>query len=136
MSIFLRNLLCLPRKLTKMNQLKHSSVFESSIYFVLQNRHNKKMDSNQKNWSQDVTKHSDALDLEEGVFTWVDPAKIAQSLKSSAEKSNRRKGTPYQSAMSMLNFYLNRAGHNLPLARRKVLEAAKDELRLLFNRPR
>ncbi|HEY9553470.1 DUF3175 domain-containing protein [Allosphingosinicella sp.] len=85
-------------------------------------------------WSQDVTEHSDALDLEEDVFTLDDPKKIAASLKRSAERSKRRKGTPYQSAMSMLTFYINRAGDNLPAERRKVLEAAKDELRAAFGR--
>lgn len=65
---------------------------------------------NKKNWSAEVTKHSIALDLEEGVFTWKDPRKIAVSLKNSAENSTRRKAPPFQSAMSMLNFYINRAG--------------------------
>jgi hypothetical protein len=85
-------------------------------------------------WSQDVTEHSDALDLEEDVFTWDDPARIARSLKRSAEASDRRKGTPYQSAMSMLTFYLNRAGSTLPEERRRTLEQAKDELRAVFGR--
>lgn len=87
-----------------------------------------------KNWSKKVTKTSFALDLDEGVFTWNDPKKIAQSLKNSAEESLRRKGTPFQSAMSMLNFYINRAGKNLSPERKKILEAAKKELRKLFNR--
>lgn len=87
-----------------------------------------------KNWSGDVTKNSIALDLEEGVFTRNDPFKIAASLKRSAEESTRRKATPYQSAMSMLNFYINRAGKNLPAGRKKVLEAAKSDLRKLFER--
>jgi hypothetical protein len=87
-----------------------------------------------KKWSQDVTEHSDALDLEEGVFTWDDPARIAASLKRSAERSKRRKGTPYQSAMSMLTFYINRAGHNLSAHDRKILEKAKDELRKAFGK--
>lgn len=85
-------------------------------------------------WSQDVTRHSDALDLEENVFTWDDPAAIAQSLKRSAERSDRRKGTPFQSAMSMLTFYVNRAGDTLPDERRRVLDQAKDELRKLFGK--
>ncbi|MCK0116818.1 DUF3175 domain-containing protein [Isoptericola sp. S6320L] len=85
-------------------------------------------------WSQDVTEHSDALDLEEDVFTWDDPARIARSLQRSAEASARRKGTPYQSAMSMLTFYLNRAGSTLPEERRRTLEQAKDELRAVFGR--
>ena len=92
---------------------------------------NKKL---KKYWSGEVTRQSNALDLEEGVFTWDDPRKIAASLKKSAEESLRRKGTPYQSAISMLNFYVNRAGKNLSLAQRKILEQAKIELRNLFKR--
>jgi len=87
-----------------------------------------------KFWSRDVTKKSNALDLEFGVFTWDDPVRIARSLKRSAEISIRRKGSPYQSAMSMLNFYINRAGKNLPRERRLVLERAKTELRNLFRK--
>ena len=87
-----------------------------------------------KKWSQEVTEHSDALDLEEGVFTWHDPRRIARSLKASAEKSKRRKGSPLQSAMSMLTFYINRAGDQLESKQRKVLEDAKDELRAAFGR--
>jgi len=82
-----------------------------------------------KYWSGEVAKRSNALDLEAGVFTWNDPKKIAKSLKRSAEASDRRKGTPYQSAMSMLNFYINRAGKNLKPARKRILERAKTELR-------
>ncbi|MGQ0588107.1 MAG: DUF3175 domain-containing protein [Sphingosinicella sp.] len=85
-------------------------------------------------WSREVTEHSDALDLENKVFAKDDPKEIAKSLKRSAERSRRRKGTPYQSAMSMLTFYINRAGDNLSAERRKTLEAAKDELRALFDR--
>jgi hypothetical protein len=87
-----------------------------------------------RQWSAAVTKHSDALDLEEGVFTWSDPHKIAESLKHSAEASHRRKAEPYQSAMSMLNFYINRSGKNLSKEQRKTLEQAKDELKHLFKR--
>jgi len=87
-----------------------------------------------KNWSDYVTKHSFALDLEEGVFTRDDPRKIAKSLKISAEKSLNRKGTPFQSAMSMLNFYINRAGKNLKPERKRILKQAKTELRKLFKR--
>jgi very-short-patch-repair endonuclease len=89
--------------------------------------------SKTKNWSKYVTEHSFALELEEGVFTWDDPRKIAASLKKSAEESLRRKGTPFQSAMSMLNFYINRAGKNLKPARKKILEQAKIELRINFH---
>ena len=85
-------------------------------------------------WSQDVTEHSDALDLEEGVFAGDDPAEIAASLKRSAEHSSRRKGTPFQSAMSMLTPYVNRAGDDLPTERREILEQAKVELRKAFGR--
>jgi len=87
-----------------------------------------------KRWSAKVTKHSDALDLERSVFKSEDPHKIALSLKGSVQTSKRRKATPYQSAMSMLNFYINRAGKNLPQKRKRVLECAKDELREVFGR--
>ncbi len=87
-----------------------------------------------KYWSGYVTKHSNALDLEKGVFTFDDPKRIAQSLKRSAEESIRRKVSPFQSAMSMLNFYINRGGKNLDSERRRVLEEAKSELRKLFGR--
>lgn len=87
-----------------------------------------------KKWSGEVTKNSIALDLEDGVFTWDDPIKIAKSLKKSAENSTRRKASPFASAMSMLNFYINRAGKNLPQDRQKMLDKAKVELRKLFGR--
>lgn len=90
--------------------------------------------SKARRWSAEVTKRSDALDLESDVFKRKDPHKIALSLKRSAERSKRRKGTPYQSAMSMLNFYINRAGKNLPESQKRVLERAKDELREAFGR--
>ena len=89
--------------------------------------------SKTKNWSRYVTKHSFALDLEEGVFTWDDPRKIAVSLKKSAELSLNRKAEPFQSAMSMLNFYINRAGKNLKPTRKRILEQAKIKLRRLFK---
>jgi hypothetical protein len=89
-----------------------------------------------RKWSQEVTEHSDALDLEEGVFTRDDPAEIARSLKRSAERSKRRKADPYRSAMSMLTFYINRAGKDLDKAQKRVLEDAKDELRKEFGRER
>jgi hypothetical protein len=85
-------------------------------------------------WSQAVTTGSNALDLEAGVFSISKPTEIARSLKRSAEASKRRKGTPYQSAMSMLNFYLNRAGRKLPEKQKQVLEKAKDALRKEFGR--
>jgi hypothetical protein len=87
-----------------------------------------------KRWSQDVTRRSNALDLETGVFTWNDPRRIARSLKRSAEASTRRKADPYRSAMSMLVFFINRAGRGLPATRRRTLERAKQELRKAFRR--
>lgn len=79
----------------------------------------------QEKWSKGVTEHSDALDLEEDIFESEDPKKIAQSLKRSAEHSKRRKSEPYQSAMSMLTFYINRAGKNLSDRKKAVLEKAR-----------
>jgi hypothetical protein len=87
-----------------------------------------------RRWSQRVTDTSDALDLERGVFSLNDPRAIARSLKRSAERSRRRKAEPFRSAMSMLNFYINRAGRKLPKSRRSRLEKAKDELRRLYQR--
>jgi hypothetical protein len=87
-----------------------------------------------KYWSGEVTRRSNALDLEHDVFTWNDPKRIARSLRDSAERSTRRKGTPYQSAMSMLNFYINRAGSNLSAQQIQVLRQAKDHLRKLYGR--
>jgi len=87
------------------------------------------------NWSARVTRESNALDLEEGVFTWDDPRRIAASLLRSAETSTRRKADPYRSAMSMLVFYINRAGRKLDRRQKRVLEQAKEELRrLLYGR--
>ncbi len=85
-------------------------------------------------WSAEVTEHSDALDLEPGVFDKDDPKEIARSLKRSAEHSTRRKSSPYRSAMSMLTFYINRAGKNLPKKQLRILEQAKEELRAAFGR--
>ncbi|HEV2381928.1 MAG TPA: DUF3175 domain-containing protein [Terriglobia bacterium] len=85
-----------------------------------------------KYWSGEVTRDSDALDLERSVFTWKDSKRIARSLAQSARQSKRRKGTPLQSAMSMLNFYINRGGTNLGSEQKKSLEKAKDELRAIF----
>ena len=89
-----------------------------------------------RHWSQNVTAHSNALDLDRDVFTKHDPHEIALSLKHSAEHSKRRKGTAFQSAMSMLTFYINRAGRDLDDTQRTVLERAKDELRDLFGKAR
>jgi hypothetical protein len=85
-------------------------------------------------WSGRVTRENHALDLAAGVFTWKDPKRIAASLKRSAEASHRRKAEPYRSALSMLVFYINRAGKNLPASRRRTLEQAKLELRKQFGR--
>lgn len=87
-----------------------------------------------KRWSARVTRESDALDLEGGVFASRDPKRVAASLKRSADRSKRRKSDPYRSAMSMLNFYINRAGRNLPASRKRILEQAKDELRRLYKK--
>lgn len=87
-------------------------------------------------WSQRVTSHSNALDLEAGVFTLADPHAVALSLARSAERSTRRKTEPFRSAMSMLNFYINRAGRKLPAERRRCLESAKDELRAIYGKER
>jgi hypothetical protein len=87
-----------------------------------------------KYWSKKVTEHSNALDLERDVFAKDDAKAIARSLKRSAEQSHRRKSSPYRSAMSMLTFYINRAGKNLPKKQLQVLEAAKDELRAAYGR--
>jgi hypothetical protein len=89
-----------------------------------------------RRWSQQVTATSNALDLEPGLFSWDDPQRIALSLKRSADSSVRRKSLPFRSAMSMLNFYINRAGKTLPQQQRQILEQAKDELRELYGRPR
>ena len=87
-----------------------------------------------RRWSQQVTEHSDALTLDRGVFTSKDPRRIAASLKRSAERSKRRKSDPFRSALSMLTFYINRAGKNLPAARKKTLMQAKAELRRQFGK--
>jgi len=88
-----------------------------------------------RKWSQDVTEHSDAMDLASHVFEKDDPEEIAASVKRSAERSGRRKSSPFRSAMSMLTFYVNRAGRNLPAARKRILQQAKDALRRKFGRP-
>ena len=88
-----------------------------------------------RKWSQRVTGESDALDLEPGVFAHTDPRHIAASLKRAAQRSQRRKADPFRSALSMLSFYINRAGRRLPAVQHKRLERAKDELRALFGKP-
>jgi hypothetical protein len=128
--------------LTKTSRSKKSTARKSSAGKTVKTRRAaskkkaapKKAGKPVKKWSANVTKHSNALDLESHIFEVHDPKKVAQSLKRSAEKSKRRKGTPYQSAMSMLNFYINRAGKNLEKKQKGTLEKAKGELRHAFGR--
>jgi hypothetical protein len=94
----------------------------------------KRRGSSRRRWSRHVTEHSDALTLDKGVFTSRDPKQIAASLKRSAERSRRRKANPFRSALSMLTFYINRAGKNLPASRKRTLMRAKDELRKQFGK--
>jgi hypothetical protein len=94
----------------------------------------RKATRNARKWSAGVTRNSNALDLKSRVFLYRDPEKIAASLKRSAERSERKKGTPLQSAMSMLNFYINRAGKNLTAKEKQPLEKAKEVLHALFKR--
>jgi len=98
------------------------------------NRRKMKPKKSPRKWSARVMRTSDALDLEPSIFKSGDPDKIARSLKRSAQKSRRRKGTPFQSAMSMLNFYINRAGKTLSTRQKSTLERAKDSLREFFHR--
>ncbi len=95
----------------------------------------KQVERGKKKWSAKVTKESDALDLKKEVFKSKDPQKIASSLKHSAEESDRKKASGFQSAMSMLNFYINRAGKNLTRKEKEPLEKAKNKLRTLYNKP-
>jgi hypothetical protein len=92
------------------------------------------MKKKNRNWSAKVTRESHALELEDGVFTWKDPHRIACSLRDSAEQSTQRKSEPFRSAMSMLVFYINRAGKNLEAEQKAILEQAKHELRKLYGR--
>jgi hypothetical protein len=87
-----------------------------------------------RKWSRKVNETSDAMDLQQNVFKGNDPKKIAQSLKRSASRSKRKKAGPFQSAMSMLNFYINRGGKNLSASKKKVLNQSKEELRKLFDK--
>jgi hypothetical protein len=91
------------------------------------------MPTTKRRWSHHVTETSDALDIEQGTFSQDDPKKIARELKRDAERSHRRKSSPYRSAMSMLTFFINRAGRRLPAKRKKTLEQAKVELRKAFG---
>src|SRR5512133_3740269 len=94
----------------------------------------KKQKPDPKRWTRRVMETSNALDLEKGVFTWEDPHEIALSLQRSAESSQRRKSSPFRSAMSMLTFHINRAGKKMSKEQRERLEAAKDELRALYGK--
>jgi hypothetical protein len=106
----------------------------ASIFIVAMTQRRATRKKNNR-WSQRVTETSDALDLKRGVFSLDSPRKIAASLKRSADRSRRRKTEPFRSAMSMLNFYINRAGKKMPRERRRRLEAAKAELRRLYKKP-
>jgi uncharacterized protein DUF3175 len=97
-------------------------------------RGHRRAGATRKRWSQRVTRESNALDLEGGVFKRASPRAIALSLKRSAQRSRRRKADAYRSALSMLTFYINRAGRNLPATRRRTLEKAKRELKIAFGR--
>jgi hypothetical protein len=108
--------------------------FVASVATKTARRKSTRSGSRGRRWSARVTRESDALDLERGVFTKRDPKRIAASLKRSAERSRRRKADPYRSALSMLTFYINRAGKNLPASRRRTLQRAKGELRKQFGR--
>jgi hypothetical protein len=110
------------------------SIYELAAGKTMSRTKSKSGRTTNKKWSARVTRESYALELEEGVFTWKDPRRIARSLKRSAETSTQRKARPFQSAMSMLNFYINRAGKKLDPIQRQVLEQAKQELRRLYKR--
>lgn len=112
-----------------------ASVTKRKTHSAKTRKNTRKSTRSPHRWSAEVTKTSDALDLKAHLFENRDPSEIAKSLKRSAERSKRRKGTPYQSAMSMLTFYINRAGKNLPARRRQTLDRAKVELRKAFGRP-
>jgi Protein of unknown function (DUF3175) len=105
-----------------------------AVVFVPEEEASMASEKSRRRWSAKVTQTSDALDLEGDIFKSRSERRVAASLKHSAEHSHRRKTSPFQSAMSMLNFYINRAGRNLPASRKKVLETAKSELRRLFGR--
>jgi hypothetical protein len=120
----------LPKQRKSSRGVKHPSSKQTSRASMAE-RGDQRTDSF---WTADVTRHSNALDLEADVFTLDDSREIARSLKRSAEASQRRKSPPFRSAMSMLTFYINRAGKNLSDERKRVLERAKNELRKEFGR--
>ena len=113
---------------------KSSSSKRATISSPKTATHKTSTGSSPKKWSSNVTKHSNALDLDKGIFKSKSPDKIAHSLEDSAEKSTRKKGSSYQSAMSMLSFYINRAGKNLPAKQKAILNEAKDKLKALHEK--
>ncbi|MPZ40337.1 MAG: DUF3175 domain-containing protein [Rhizobiales bacterium] len=118
------------RKQARKSSRTHAVITRSSS----RKRRPAKRASGARKWSGRVTRESDALDLKGGVFKLDSPKRIAASLKRSAERSKRRRADPYRSALSMLTFYINRAGRNLPASRKRTLMRAKDELRVQFGR--
>jgi hypothetical protein len=128
-----RSLPVLPRQTQCRN---HHAQFALKIGSAASEEQAMSENQRKRRWSAEVTAHSDALDLEPDVFEKENAAEVARSLKRSAEASDRRKSSPYRSAMSMLTFYINRAGRNLPPERKQTLEAAKGRLRELFRRNR
>jgi len=127
-------MLAMVRKLTRTSARKSAANSSRRSQRKTARRKSTRSGSRGRRWSARVTRESDALDLERGVFTKRDPKRIAASLKRSAERSRRRKADPYRSALSMLTFYINRAGKNLPASRRRTLQRAKGELRKQFGR--
>ena len=127
-------MLAMVRKLTRTAARKSAENSSRRSQRKTARRKSTRSGSRGRRWSARVTRESDALDLDRDVFTKRDPKQIAASLKRSAERSRRRKADPYRSALSMLTFYINRAGKNLPAGRRKTLERAKGELRKQFDR--
>jgi len=127
-------MLAMVRKLTRTLARKSAANSSRRSQRKTAPRKSTRSGSRGRRWSARVTRESDALDLERGVFTKRDPKRIAASLKRSAERSRRRKADPYRSALSMLTFYINRAGKNLPASRRRTLQRAKGELRKQFGR--
>jgi hypothetical protein len=127
-------MLAMVRKLTRTLARKSAANSSRRSQRKTARRKSTRSGSRGRRWSARVTRESDALDLDRGVFTNPDPKRIAASLKCSAERSRRRKADPYRSALSMLTFYINRAGKNLPAGRRKTLERAKGEMRNQFGR--
>ena len=127
-------MLAMVRKLTRTSARKSAANSSRRSQRKTAPRKSTRSGSRGRRWSARVTRESDALDLERGVFTKRDPKRIAASLKRSAERSRRRKADPYRSALSMLTFYINRAGKNLPASRRRTLQRAKGELRKQFGR--